>query len=38
MKGKTGSDEIFSELVTPFSKYELPWEKVVGFVSDGLWL
>jgi hypothetical protein len=27
MKGKTGSDEIFNELVTLFSKYELPWEK-----------
>jgi hypothetical protein len=35
MKGKTGADEIFSELVTLFSKYELPWEKMVGFVSNG---
>jgi hypothetical protein len=34
-KGKTGDDELFSELVTVFSKYELPWEKMVGFVSDG---
>jgi hypothetical protein len=25
MKGKIGADEIFSEFVTPFSKYELPW-------------
>jgi hypothetical protein len=34
MKGKTGADDFFSELVTLFSKYELPWEKMVGFVSD----
>jgi hypothetical protein len=27
MKGKTGVDEFFSELVTLFSKYELSWEK-----------
>jgi hypothetical protein len=35
MKGKTGADEFFSEFVTIFSKYELPWKKMVGFVSDG---
>jgi uncharacterized protein (UPF0297 family) len=27
--------KFFSELVTLFSKYELPWEKMVGFVNDG---
>jgi hypothetical protein len=27
--------KFFSELVALFSKYELPWEKMVGFVSDG---
>jgi hypothetical protein len=27
--------KFFSELVTVFSKYELPWEKMVRFVSNG---
>jgi hypothetical protein len=27
--------KFFSELVTLFSKYEFPWEKMVGFGSDG---
>jgi hypothetical protein len=35
MKGKTGTNEILSELVTLFSKYELPWGRMVGFLSDG---
>jgi hypothetical protein len=34
MKGKTGADEIFSKLVTLLNKFELPWGKMVGFVSD----
>jgi hypothetical protein len=33
-KGKTGADEIFSQLVNFLNKYELPWGKMVGFVSD----
>jgi hypothetical protein len=35
MKGKTGADGIFSQLVTLLNKFELPWGKMVGFVSDG---
>jgi hypothetical protein len=35
MKGKTGADEIFSQLVTLLNKFELPWGKMVGSVSDG---
>jgi hypothetical protein len=37
MKGKTGAVGFFffSELVNLSSKYELPWERIVGFVSDG---
>jgi hypothetical protein len=35
MKGKTSADEIFSQLVTLLNKFELPWGKMVGFVSDG---
>jgi hypothetical protein len=35
MKGKRGA-EIFSELVTLFSKYELPWEKWLGLLVTGL--
>jgi hypothetical protein len=35
IKGKKGAGVFFSELVTLFSKYELPWEKMVGFVNDG---
>jgi hypothetical protein len=27
--------KFFPELVTFFYKYKLPWEKMVGFVSDG---
>jgi hypothetical protein len=34
IKGKTGADEIFSQLVTLLNKSELPWGKMVGFVSD----
>jgi hypothetical protein len=33
MKGKTGLDEVFSELVAFFCKYELPWEEVVGSMT-----
>jgi hypothetical protein len=32
MKGKTGADEVFSQFLNIF---ELPWRKMVGFVSDG---
>jgi hypothetical protein len=32
--GETGADGVFF-LVTVSSKYELRWEKLVGFVSDG---
>jgi hypothetical protein len=35
MKRKTGADEIFSQLVIVLNKFELPWGKMVGFVSDG---
>jgi transposase-like protein len=35
MKGKTGAVEIFSQLVTLLNKFELPWGKMVWFVSDG---
>jgi hypothetical protein len=35
MKGKTGDDEIFSQMVNLFNKFVLPWGKMVGFVSDG---
>jgi hypothetical protein len=35
MKRKTGADEIFSQLVNLLNKFELPWGKMVGFVSDG---
>jgi hypothetical protein len=35
VKGKTGADEIFSQLVTLLNKFELPWGKMVGSVSDG---
>jgi hypothetical protein len=35
MKGKTVADEIFSQLVTLLNEFQLPWEKMVGFVSDG---
>jgi hypothetical protein len=35
MKGKTGADEIFSQLVTLLNKFDLLWGKMVGFVSDG---
>jgi hypothetical protein len=34
INGKTGADEIFSQLVTLLNKSELPWGKMVGFVSD----
>jgi hypothetical protein len=40
MKGKTGADEIVSQLVTLLNKFELPWGKMVGengwLVSDGV--
>jgi hypothetical protein len=37
MKGKTGAGEMFSELVTIFSKYELPSEKKwLGLLVTGL--
>jgi hypothetical protein len=36
MKGKTGADEFFSELVIILSKYELPWEKWSGLLVTGL--
>jgi hypothetical protein len=35
MRRKTGADEIFSQLVNLLNKFELPWGKMVGFVSDG---
>jgi hypothetical protein len=35
MKGRTGADEIFSQLVTLLNKFELPWVKMVVFVSYG---
>jgi hypothetical protein len=35
MKRKTGADGIFSQLVTLLNKFELPWGKMVGYVSDG---
>jgi hypothetical protein len=30
MKGKTGADEIVSQLVTLLNKFQLPWGKMVG--------
>jgi hypothetical protein len=38
VKGTAGANEIVSELVTLFSKYELSWEKWLGLLVSGLWL
>jgi hypothetical protein len=36
MKRRTGINKVFSELVTSFCKKELPWGKMVGFITDGV--
>jgi hypothetical protein len=35
VKGKTGDDTNFSQLVTLANKSELVWGKMIGFVTDG---
>jgi hypothetical protein len=38
LKWKTSADEISSELVALFSRYELAWEKWLGLLAMGLQL